>query len=223
MRRFLFALCCAAAPAAFAQDAYDGIEQPMIPQIFDVTAFAGYQTNGDPHTNGGTLNIGDAPAFGIAADWHFYRQGSVEVMYQYTKPQAKFNSQNSLLYPSSNPFKVQSHYFQIGGMSTVPRGRLEPYLGLTVGAVLFVPETISLENGTSTPAGDTWRFAATVMGGTKVWITPNLGLRFDIRMLIPVIFTNGSFYSGSVGSGLAATGGVPSIQFAFTGGVSFGK
>jgi hypothetical protein len=102
-------------------------------------------------------------------------------------------------------------------------GRLEPYLGLTLGAALYVPDSIPLSGGGTATANDTWRFAMTLNAGTKIWMTPNLGLRFDIRMLMPILFSSGGFYYGTGGSGLAASGGIPSLQFAFTGGLVFGK
>ena len=219
----------AAAPGALAQYGPPPIygpshgEEPIGPKTFDVTLFAGYQVNGDASTSGGNLNIGDAPAYGAALDWRFHRLGTMELMWEYTKPTAKFDS-SSLVSPSSNPFTVPSHYFQIGGLHAEPVGRrAEVFLGLTVGAALFLPETISLTGGGTQSAGDTWRFAFSTMLGTKIWATPNLGVRLEVRLLVPVIFTNDSFYSSSAGSGLAATAGIPSLQFAFTGGLVFGQ
>ena len=222
MRRWTWSLLflIAAARGALAQYGPPPGEVSTGPGTFDITAFAGYQLNGDASTSGGNLNIGDAPAYGAALDWRLHRLGTVELMWEYTKPTAKFNGIAS---PSSDPFGVASHYFQVGGLTTRPMGMLEPFLGLTLGAVLFMPERISLTTGGTESAGDTWRFAFSTMVGTKIWATPNLGVRLEIRMLVPVIFNNGGFYSGSAGSGLAATAGVPSLQFAFTGGLVFGK
>src|SRR6185295_14650386 len=211
--KLLAVLLLAAAPRVFAQYGPD----PGAPEErrFDLSAFAGYQLNGDASLNGGHLDIGDAPAFGAAFDWRLHSLGSLELMWQYTKPTAKFTSVNPL-YPSTNPFDVAAHYFQIGGMTIRPMGKLEPFIGLTVGAVLFLPESIS-QSGTGAPTsqGSTWRFATTLMAGTKVWATQNVGVRLEVRMLVPVLFSSGGFYSGSAGSGLAATAGVPSLQFSF--------
>ncbi len=192
------------------------------PRTFDVSAMAGYQINGDVSTGGGNINIGDAPAFGAALDWRVNRYGSIELAWIYDSPDAQFISAGSL-YPSSRPFAVHTHFFQIGGLTTQPMGRLEPFLGLTLGAVLFNPEQIQLTNGSTLAGNDTWRFATTAMLGTKIWMTPNVGLRLEARMLIPIIFNSGGFYAGTGGSGLYASGGIPSLQFAFTGGLVFGK
>ena len=218
--RVLAVLLLAAAPGVLAQ--YGPVPGAPEERRFDLSAFAGYQLNGDASTNGGRLDIGDAPAFGAAFDWRLHTFGALELMWQYTKPSAKFTSFNPL-YPSTNAFDVATHYFQIGGMTIRPMGTLEPFLGLTVGAALFLPETISQSTGGTTSAGSTWRFAATLMAGTKVWATQNVGVRLEVRMLVPVLFTSGGYYSGSAGSGLVATGGVPSLQFSFMGGLLFGK
>jgi hypothetical protein len=53
-------------------------------------------------------------------------------------------------------------------------GRLVPFLGLTMGAVLLDPEQIQLTNGSALAGNDTWRFATPAMLGTKIWMTPNV-------------------------------------------------
>lgn len=211
------------APATLAQyGPPPGYVPPIGSQVFDISAFAGYQLNGDVATNGGNLNIGDAPAFGVALDYRLHSLGSLELMWEYTKPDASFSSFTSL-YPSTGRFGAGSHYFQIGGMTVQRIGRLEPFIGLTIGALLLVPEAIPQAGGGSVNVSDSWRFATTLMLGTKVWLTPNAGLRFEARMLVPVVFNSGGYYYGAGGAGMVATGGVPALQFAFTGGLVFGK
>jgi opacity protein-like surface antigen len=190
-------------------------------KVFDVTAFAGYQLNGDVSTTGGNLNIGDSSAYGGILDFRVHRYGSIELMYEYTKPSAQFVSFSS--FSSSRPFDVTSHYFQIGGMSVQHAGPLEPFFGLTIGGALYVPETITLANGGTLNAQDTWRFAATLMLGTKIWVSDNVGIRLETRMLMPMIFNSAGFYYGTGGAGLTTSAGIPSLQFAFTGGLVFGK
>lgn len=218
---FFFVLASAAAQAQ-----YDRYPPPYAPayvgsKVFDLTAFAGYQLNGDVSTTGGNLNIGDSPAYGGILDVRVHRYGSIELMYEYTKPTAQFLSFGT--FSSTQPFDVTSHYFQIGGMSVQHAGPLEPFFGLTVGAALYVPETIVRQGGGTLNANDTWRFATTLMLGTKIWISDNVGLRLETRMLMPLVFNGGGFYYGTGGAGLTTSAGIPSLQFAFTGGLVFGK
>lgn len=101
--------------------------------------------------------------------------------------------------------------------------RVEPFFGLTVGAALHLPEAISLTNGTTLTPGDTWRFALAIVLGTKIWLTPNLGLRLEGRAFGPVVFRTSEFYRGTAGAGLTAPSSIPYLQFAFTAGLAFGK
>jgi opacity protein-like surface antigen len=191
-------------------------------KVFDVTGFAGYQLNGDVSTTGGTLNIDDAPAYGGILDFRVHRYGSVELMYEYTKPTSQFRS-FSAGFSSTQPFDVTSHYFQIGGLSVQHAGPLEPFFGLTIGGALYVPDTIQRQGGGTVNAQDTWRFAATLALGTKIWISDSVGIRLETRMLMPMVFNGGGFYFGTGGAGLTTSAGIPSLQFAFTGGLVFGK
>ncbi len=192
------------------------------PQVFDLSVFGGYQLNGDVGTTYGNLNIGDSPSFGAALDYRLHRMASLELIWLYSKPDATFYSFSGL-YPSSRAFGVASHYFQIGGMSSLPRGKLEPFIALSLGAALFLPDTITFTNGSTVNVSDTWRFATTLALGTKIWLSPNVGLRLETRLLVPMLFNGGGYYYGTGGAGLGASAGVPSVQLAFVGGLVFGK
>src|SRR3954467_1204386 len=119
MRNRLLFLLLLASAAASAQYQYNPPPQytPAYvgSKVFDVTAFAGYQLNGDVSTTGGNLNIDDSPAYGGILDFRVHRYAAIELMYEYTKPTAQFVSFSS--FSSSRPFDVASHYFQIGGTS----------------------------------------------------------------------------------------------------------
>jgi opacity protein-like surface antigen len=225
MRKRLLFLLLLASAAASAQYQYYPTAQSapayVGSKVFDVTAFAGYQLNGDVSTTGGNLNIGDSPAYGGILDFRVHRFAAIELMYEYTKPTAQFISFGA--FSSSRPFDVASHYFQIGGTSVQHAGPLEPFFGFTIGGALYVPGTITLANGGTLNAQDTWRFATTLALGTKIWVSDNVGIRLEGRMLMPLVFNGGGFYFGTGGAGLTTSAGIPSLQFAFTGGLVFGK
>src|SRR3954469_1936367 len=207
-----------AATAAFPQQS-----GRLAPQSFDVTAFAGYQLNGDATLSGGELEIGDSATFGAAFDLRVHPAASLELLWQYTKPTERFRS-FSPQFTTSRPFDVPTHYFQIGAMHVRnPGRRVEPFFGLTVGAALHLPGTIPLTNGTTLDSGSTWRFALSAMLGAKIWLTPNLGLRLEARAFGPVVFSESDFYAGTAGAGMTAPSGIPYLQFAFTAGLAFGK
>src|SRR5436305_8229454 len=219
---FAFVLLASAAASAQNYDYPDRYGPPMIgTRTFDITGFAGYQLNGDVSTGGGNLNIGDSAAYGGMIDFRVHRLASVELMYEYTKPSAQFFGIGA--FTNSRPFDVPSHYFQIGGMSVQHAGPLEPFVAFTVGGALYTPDTITLTDGRTINPSDTWRFAATLPLGTKIWISNNVGVRLEGRMLVPMVFNSAGFYYGTGGAGLTTSAGVPSLQFAFSGGLVFGK
>ena len=210
-----FLMVLLAAPAAFAQ--------PVAPRSFDVTAFSGYQLNGDATLRGGELEIADSPAFGAIFDLRVHRAAMLEASYSFTKPTERFRAFGSQ-FASSAPFDVPIHYFQVGAMHIRnPGHRLQPFFGLTIGAALHLPGTISLTDGTSVDAGATWRFALSAMAGAKIWLTPNLGVRLEVRAFGPVVFSQGEFYAGTAAAGMTAPSSIPYLQFAFTAGLAFGK
>jgi hypothetical protein len=216
--RPLCVLVLLAAPGAFAQQS-----GRAAPQGFDVTAFAGYQLNGDATLSGGELEIGDSALFGAAFDLRVHPAVSLELSWHYTKPTERFRAFNSQ-FTSSRPFSVATHYFQLGAMYVRNAGRrVEPYFGLTVGAALHLPDAIPLTDGATLESGATWRLALAIMLGTKIWLTPNVGLRLEGRVFGPVVFGADDFYAGTAGAGMAAPSSIPYLQFAFTVGLAFGK
>ena len=215
--RRLCLLVLLGAPGAFPQ------QSRVAPQSFDVTAFAGFQLNGDATLSGGELEVSDSATFGAAFDLRVHRAVSLELLWEYTKPTERFRAFTTQ-FASSRPFGVATHYFQVGVMHVRKAGRrVEPYFGLTVGAALHLPGAISLTNGTTLEPGDTWRFALAAMLGTKIWFTPNLGLRLEARAFGPVVFRTSDFYPGTAGAGMTAPSSIPYLQFGFTGGLAFGK
>jgi len=121
----------------------------------------------------------------------------------------------------SSKFNVASHYFQIGGTKGIQRERVSFFGGATIGAALFMPQSIRLSNGGTASASDTWRFAFTLGLGLKVDLLEKVALRFDARVAAPVYFSSTSFYVGSGGSGLGVSGGIPIWQWNFLGGLVF--
>jgi hypothetical protein len=168
----------------------------------------------------GTLVVNGAPSYGLAVDIPVRPAAFAELLWVYSTTNAQFNSQ-SAGYPSSLPFKLAMSYFQIGGTQGFPSGRFEPFIALTVGASVFLPGEVTLQNGSSVPVHDTWELAFTAGGGLKVFLIPALAIRLQARVQAPVYFTGGALYAGSSGAGLVVSGGIPFVQGDFTAGLVF--
>ncbi len=210
-------------PAAAAQPA--NVTQPARPASprFQIGAFTGWQVNGDVDGIYGKLRVDDAQSFGVSL-WTAVRPGTkLELLWIYSATEAQYDSY-TLSYSSTKKFGLATNYFQIGGVQSVRRGKIEPFAGATLGAAWYAPDNIESQNGlTSYHAGDTWRFAVTIGGGLNVFLTESLAIRGYARMLMPMFFNGGSMYVGTGGSGLAVNAGVPAISGDFGAALVFAR
>jgi opacity protein-like surface antigen len=184
-------------------------------------AFTGWQVNGDVSGVYGKIAIDDAQSFGVTL-WKQVRPGTkLQLKWIYSDYDAQFTSY-SYAYPSSQKFSVMQNYFQIGGVQSMRRGKIEPFAGGTLGAVWWSPSTAKSQNGLITyDTSDSWRFAFTLGLGLNVFLTEKLAIRGHADMLVPMIFNGGSVYVGSGGSGFAVSSGVPAISGDFGVGLVF--
>jgi opacity protein-like surface antigen len=185
-----------------------------------ISVFGGYQLNGDVDAYAGKLVVDDAATYGAAVDVAVGGGATAQLLWIYSPTTAKFTSYDPF-YPSSRDFDVDVHYFQIGGTRGVRRGKAEPFGGATLGAVVSMPSNVTLVNGSTVETDDNWNFAMTFGAGVKIHASEKVAVRLEARLLLPMIFSGGSFYVGTGGSGMAVSAGVPSIQGAFTAGITF--
>jgi len=200
--------------------------QPLTPAAgpkLQIAAFTGWQVNGDVDGIYGKLKVDDAQSFGVSL-WTQVKAGTkLELLWIYSQADQQFDSY-TLSYPSTKKFSVASNYFQIGGVHSIRRGKIEPFAGGTLGAVWYAPDNIQAANGlTSYSANDVWRFAFTLGGGLNVFLTERFAIRGYARMLVPMYFNGGSVYVGTGGSGLAVNAGVPAISGDFGAALVFAK
>lgn len=226
-------LACAAAPAgALAQSAPPPLSpaqyypppstaapgtSPSEPKRrrLELVGIAGYQVNTDVSTSGGHLSVSDEPVYGAAVGLEMVPGTWAELMWLYSEPTVR--ASGSALLNGSEPLHVATHYFQIGGIRGIQRGRVNLFGALTAGAVMFMPGSLRYANGTSTSLGTTWRFAFTGGGGAMIDLSRHLAVRLDIRAAAPVYFSGGAVYAGSGGAGLTVSGGIPFWQINFLG------
>jgi opacity protein-like surface antigen len=203
------------APPAAPPPAYAPPAAPLKSQSgpgVQLEAFAGWQVNGDVDGVYGKLEVDDTQSFGVSL-WKQLRPGSkLKLLWLYSNLDARFESY-SYAYPSSRTFGVMQNYFQIGGVQSMRRGRIEPFAGGTLGAVWWSPDNMVTQDGRVTyDTSDTWRFGVTLGLGLNVFLTEKLALRGHADMLVPMVFNGGTVYVGTGGSGVAVNSGVPAVS-----------
>ena len=185
----------------------------------ELTAIAGYQLNTDVDVSGGALSVDDAPVYGASLAMVTLPGVRAELLWLYSNPTV--HASGTALLNSSAPLHVPTHYFQLGGSRGVRYDKLEPFLGGTLGAALFLPDRLEYANGTSTSLSATWRFAFTLGGGLNIHLSEKVALRGEARVAAPVFFSSGAIYVGAGGAGLGVSGGIPIWQWNFLGGLVF--
>ena len=102
-------------------------------------------------------------------------------------------------------------YWQIGGLVEYPRDRVRPFGLFTLGATHFNPKEAGISS--------VWRFSGTIGGGVKVFLSPNIGLRLQGRLLMPYISGGSSIFCGLPGGCYVTLGGTVLLQADVTAGL----
>jgi hypothetical protein len=173
--------------------------------LLEVTPMVGWQwggtldygTGGDVHVNA-ALNYGGALGVMInPMEW-----GELSYTYQssevFARPAAA---------PEFKAFDLGTHYIQAsGGRYVMPPGssrRANPYLIGGLGMTIFSPGTASAPLQVDTQ----YLFSISAGAGVRVVMNEKLDLRLQTRLLLPMNFSEGSFYFGSGGAAVGLSGG----------------
>ncbi len=180
----------------------------------ELVGLAGYHISSDIDFHAGTATIDDGASYGAAARFRLSPGETVDLLWIIVPTNINVRSTYG-----SGRTSLTINYFQIGGTTSIRQDRVEPYFGGTLGAVVFSPGSLTTTNGTRFTGSDTWRFGMTLGGGLKFWLSEKVALQADARMLLPVWFSSSSFYVGTGGAALGVSGGIPTVEGNFTGGL----
>jgi hypothetical protein len=177
-------------------------------QNIEISPFGGYFFAGKLVLREGDLNVKNAANYGVTIDYEVRRDIQIELMFNRTDTRLVLKQ-----YPSGvnkDLFDISENYFHIGGIYRV-REMEKGYLftSLSLGAVLFSPDIDSyvLDDGERVAVSDEWRFSFALGAGIKHFFSDKVGIRTQIRLLMPVYFAGGGLYFGTGGSGLSLGAG----------------
>lgn len=180
---------------------------------FEITPFGGYMFGGKFRFYEGELKIQDAGNYGALVDIEIATDTKIELLWSQMQTSARFKPYYGYDYISSDPFNLTLNYFQIGGVREADYDNIRPFGALTFGAAYFKPTSMGLP--------DNWQFAVTLGGGVKIWITEQIGIRLQGRLMLPMYFAGVGAYFGTGGSGLTVGASSSVVQGDFTGGLIF--
>jgi len=178
-----------------------------------VTPTVSYMWAGSYQTLDGDIQLKDGIQYGAILGFGAARNVRAELSWSMLSSRATFVPYYNNIGTSSPLMGLDVgmivHYFQLGAVHYVDKGKVQPFIGMTAGAVLFHPEKVMIQGVTSS---DTWRFALCFVGGLTFAMSEKVGLRIQGRLNMPIYFSGAYVGVGTGGASVGATGGVPIVQ-----------
>ncbi len=174
----------------------------------EVLGLAGYQFGGGLDTKSGHLDLGNGAAGGLTASIQVRPDGFVEVFYTHQGAGLELEQSQA---PDSTLFDVGVHVVQVGGTIQRDYGRLSPFVGMTLGVAIFDPEPEAFSTET--------RFAGSLSGGTKVRLSPRVGLRGQFSLWAALFSSGSSIFCSLPGTCAISVSGDALVQGATSAGV----
>lgn len=181
-------------------------------QIIEITPFAGYQLGGKANLYEGEFKIDNAMSYGGRLAVGLSTTTFVEFTYLRSDTEGQFRYGGTI----GDKTPLSSNYIQLGGLQEMDMGILSPFITVAGGLAVWSPKNSS-DFSTYT------QFAFSFGGGTKIWITDNIGLRIQATMLMPLVWGGVGFGCG-IGTGGSSCGAnvytrITPFQGEFSGGL----
>lgn len=162
----------------------------------EIAPFAGYGFGGDFRVvnTGEDLNADEGSVYGLTVDW-----GATATQYEFFfSHQATELTGGGDLTPQEALTDLDITYAHIGGLLNFGEGRVKPFFGGGLGITHFSPRDYDSET----------RFSMSLGGGAKLFVTKNIGLRFEGRGLATLVDSAAWIHSGGGGTQIAIVGDV---------------
>ena len=177
----------------------------------EIFGLAGYQLNGDVTVARGELSFDDGMSYGLGIDIPVDRYMQAEISWSMASSNVSLDEYLGSNIPISD---LYIHTFQAGALVEPNKGKkVSPFGLFSLGATLFTPTDGKYE--------DEWRFSIALGGGVKVDLSDKVGLRFQGRLIIPMVFEGTSVYVGTGGAGVAVGAYTAFVEGDFSGGIFF--
>ena len=162
---------------------------------FEITPYTGFMFGGRGYGYYVDVNIADGQNFGIMGDITLFPGVQAELMYNRMVSRAtawdyRENEQER--------FDLASEYFLVGGLRELNYGQIRPYGVFLIGIAAHSPQVVQYNNKIS--------FAMGLGGGVKIFVTDNIGIRLQGRLLAP-LYLSGIGLGCGIGTGGAGCGG----------------
>lgn len=144
-------------------------------QRVEFTPFGGYQFGGVFRLVNGELRIKSNPSFGLSIG--LYMRENVLLEFDYSRQETGMEFVEHPSKEKTDLFNMAIEYYQLGAMYHFGYGKYIPFGMISLGASRFDPY--------ESETGSEYFFTIGGAGGVKMFITDNIGVRLQARLLIP--------------------------------------
>lgn len=153
-------------------------------QNYEITPYVGYQLAGGLNTIDGRLSMKNGINYGLVFDFTVEKDMQAEIWYSRLESELSYKSNEETTYNFFDNISVE--YFHAGALYVPEWGKIRPIGIITLGFTRF--HLMNKE------AEDDWRFSVAVGGGAKFFLTGNIALRVQARVLVPIYSSNTTIY-----------------------------
>ena len=184
-------------------------------QKLEITPFGGYFFAGKLTVANGDLNFKNGGNYGVVIGLNIQPQLGIEFTYNRLDTRLVLKEWRTGV--STDLFDMSINYFHLGAVyeATKIEGGIV-FTTFSLGATLFSPGVTTMEDPDDPTIiyniEDDWRFSIGLGAGIKKYISDKIGLRLQIRMLMPIFWASGGLYFGTGGSGLGISAGTALFQ-----------
>jgi len=184
-------------------------------QDFEITPFFGYFFAGKLQVPDGDLNIKNGPNYGFLLDMNIRPDLQLEFMFNRIDTRVVLKEWRTGV--TRDLFDIGETYFHLGALYEAQRfdgGIL--FTTFSLGATWFEPAQATMTDpddpDVTWTLQDDWRFSIALGGGIKKYLSDRIGLRMQLRLLMPIYWASGGVWFGTGGSGLGLSAGTALIQ-----------
>jgi len=174
----------------------------------EIFGFGGYMMTTRVPVRNGDLQVNDRLNYGAGIDIEIQKGLMAELLWISEETHVRLRRFTGI---TDDLFDMNVHYFQVGAVHEMGRGKTRPFGAFTLGATLF--------HAQDPTRSDEWLMSATLGGGVKIDMSKKVGIRLQGRILVPLIFSGTSIWVGTGGAGVGVGSWTPFVQFDLTAGI----
>jgi len=175
-----------------------------------IIPFYGYQFGGTINTYNGELRIEDSATYGATIEWPVDGDTAAHVLFI-----RQDTSLSQTIYGINETTKeisdITIDYYHLGGTTSITKGVMDSFVSGSLGLTHFSPK--------STDYGSENVFSLSLGLDADKQFSKTVGLRIQVRLLLPIQFSSGSVYCGPDGCVAAVSGGTTLLQSDITAGL----